>query len=221
MEEKQVLEKGKYAFRNVALYRAGMFGISRINCKTLEISTGLKYAQYEDAIRVVYLEKGKRKPVAFILLYAPWLRVLAMDKAVDPPDLFIREGDVQITKYSSFDPRWETDFEDANQDDIKPLVKFTDIQDGTANHVRMIVNACAANDAKEAGYLADDLLDQLVSRALVVTRRVLPTMEWSVLQDRINELELRASTLTTQLQAAREGKRKVRELIKSALEALP
>lgn len=105
--------------------------------------------------------------------------------------------------------------------DIKPLVKFTDIQDGTANHVRMIVNACAANDAKEAGYLADDLLDQLVSRALVVTRRVLPTMEWSVLQDRINELELRASTLTTQLQAAREGKRKVRELIKSALEALP
>lgn len=54
-------------FFDVALYRGGMFGISRTNCKTMTIKTGQKYAQYSGAVRVEYLEKGKRKPHALML----------------------------------------------------------------------------------------------------------------------------------------------------------
>lgn len=48
-----------------------------------------------------------------------------------------------------------------------------DIQEGTANHVAMICNACEAGNAQEAGYLATDLLDQLASgKNLIVTQYV-------------------------------------------------
>lgn len=66
-----------------------------------------------NAVAVREPEKAERLEI-FVGATYPSMRVLAMDKAVDPPDLFIREGDVRITKYSSFDPRWQTDFEDAS-----------------------------------------------------------------------------------------------------------
>lgn len=46
-----------------------------------------------------------------------------------------------------------------------------DIQEGTANHLIMIIDACRSGNAREAEYLATDLLDQLVCRALLVCRR--------------------------------------------------
>ncbi len=47
------------------------------------------------------------------------------------------------------------------------------IQDGTANHVQMIINRIEAGAPQEALYLAVDLLDQLVGKqpALVIKRR--------------------------------------------------
>lgn len=46
-----------------------------------------------------------------------------------------------------------------------------DIQEGTANHVALICNACEAGNAQEAGYLASDLLDELASgKNLIVTQ---------------------------------------------------
>ena len=58
-----------------------MFGISVTTCKSVKLTTGVKYAQYNDAIRVEYLEKGKRNARMFVLAENnPWLRVI--DNAV-------------------------------------------------------------------------------------------------------------------------------------------
>lgn len=49
-------------FQNVTMYRAGEMigGIHATVCKSIEITFGVKYAQYNDAVKVVYLEKRKR-----------------------------------------------------------------------------------------------------------------------------------------------------------------
>jgi hypothetical protein len=100
-------------FDNVALYRAGMFGVSRIDCKTVEITTGVKYAQYDDATRVRYLEKGKRKAAGFMLDYKPWLRLLPVSTGVVPADaLMPAVNGGRQSRYTSYDPRYITDFED-------------------------------------------------------------------------------------------------------------
>ena len=101
-------------FENVALYRVGMFGVSRIDCKTLKLETGQKYAQYSNATRVTYLEKGKRKPMAFMLAERePWLRVVEGKTAPTPADGMVSQGDgSSISRYTSYDIRYITDFED-------------------------------------------------------------------------------------------------------------
>jgi hypothetical protein len=52
---------------NVTIYRQGMFGIIRTDCKTVQIATGQAHAQYKDAIKVIYLQKGKRLERGFAL----------------------------------------------------------------------------------------------------------------------------------------------------------
>lgn len=100
-------------FNNAALFRAGMFGIHRIDCKTITVTTGVKYAQYNDAIKVEYLEKGKRKTCAFIMDYAPWARVVPSSAPLRPEDPFVdHEDGSRRGRYSACDPRWQTDFED-------------------------------------------------------------------------------------------------------------
>lgn len=105
-------------YLNVAVYRVGMFGVHRINCKTLTIETGQKYAQHTDAIRYQLMEKGKRKPVAYVLADGPssWMRVvdLADGKAPQPADGMVANGPgSKMSKYTSMDMRYVTDFEDA------------------------------------------------------------------------------------------------------------
>lgn len=100
-------------FNNAALFRSGMFGIHRTDCKTITIMTGVQFAQYTDAIRVVYLEKGKRKTRAFVMDYAPWARITGSAAAIQPDDPFVDNGTGgREGRYSSCDPRWQTDFED-------------------------------------------------------------------------------------------------------------
>lgn len=64
--------------------------------------------------------------------------------------------------------------------DTKPVSNYTytreiktpkGIQDGTANHVQMIINQIESGRPQEALYLAVDLLDQLVCGHLVVKLR--------------------------------------------------
>lgn len=104
-----------FTFQNVTLYRVGgMFGVSRVDCKTLIINTGQKYAQYNDAIKIAYLKKGSRKSWSGAMLdYRPWLRVVDTKQAIQPEDPMQLKGDGSTaTKYTSCDPRWCTDFED-------------------------------------------------------------------------------------------------------------
>ena len=100
-------------FQGVVLYVSGMFGVNATACKTLKITTGVKYAQYTDAIRVEYLEKGKRNGRRMILDYKPWLRVVDAKHAINPQNPLVENGDgSKISRYASFDPRYTTDFED-------------------------------------------------------------------------------------------------------------
>lgn len=95
-------------FQNVKLYLSGMFGVVSTTCKTLKITTGVKYAQYDNATRIEYVEKGKRLGRRLILDYKPWLLVVDQKNAINPHD-----GDgSKVSRYTSFDPRYQTDFED-------------------------------------------------------------------------------------------------------------
>ena len=106
----------EFTFENVTMYRMGsMFGTSRVDCRTLKVTTGVKYAQYSDAVRVEYVEKGKRSARAGVLCGAEkWIRVCLEKDAIDAPPAMIPNGNgSSISRYSSCDPRWTTDFEDA------------------------------------------------------------------------------------------------------------
>ncbi len=108
-------ESKELTFTNVAIYRSGaMFGVNRTDCKEVKVTLGVKYAQYNDAVRVEYLEKGKRTKRAFVLSYSPWLRICALKDAVTPASAMDSNGDGSSTsRYTSCDPRYETDFEDS------------------------------------------------------------------------------------------------------------
>jgi hypothetical protein len=100
-------------FQNVTLYISGMFGINATACKSLKITTGVHYAQYTDAIRVEYFERGKRNGRRLMLDYKPWLRVVETKDAINPADALVDNGDgSKMSRYASFDPRYVTDFED-------------------------------------------------------------------------------------------------------------
>lgn len=107
-------EPETFTFENVTIYRSSaMFGVARQDCRTVTIKTGQKYAQYTDAVRVEYLEKGKRTPRAFMLDYKPWLRVVETRHAIKPDAAMVPQGDgSSVSRYTSHDPRWETDFEE-------------------------------------------------------------------------------------------------------------
>jgi hypothetical protein len=53
-------------YENVTLYVCTMFGFHPTLCKSVEVTTGVKYAQHENATRVTFVEKGKRKIRGFI-----------------------------------------------------------------------------------------------------------------------------------------------------------
>lgn len=100
-------------FENVAIYRVGMFGVHRTDCRELTLMTGQKYAQYTDAIALRFVEKGKRKLMGSVLAdHSPWLRVVAAAKApaVDDPMEKIDGG--SKSRYTSYDMRYVTEFED-------------------------------------------------------------------------------------------------------------
>ena len=102
-------------FSNVTIYRRGyMFGITRTDCRDLTITTGVRYAQYDDATKLEWIERGKRKRVGCILDgHKPWLRVVNTAEAIEPQSpLEDVGGGTQRSRYLSCDPRWVTDFED-------------------------------------------------------------------------------------------------------------
>ncbi len=108
-------------FENVTMYRTGEFlgGIHATVCKSLELRFDVKYAQYDDAIEVRYTEKGKRSLRGFTLCGASrWLRVCDVKQAIEPdPAMVPSESSTpgmtcKVSRYTSCDPRYQTDFED-------------------------------------------------------------------------------------------------------------
>lgn len=142
-------EAHKWSFENVAMYHnTGSFAPRRIDCRKLIVTTGVAYAQYNDAVRVEYVEKGKRTPHAFIMGYRPWIRVCEIKDAVKEPESLVPAGSApgvtcQRSRYTSCDPRWKTDFEDATAE-VRWLVSIG-VGDREGDHLER----CRAIDRKE------------------------------------------------------------------------
>lgn len=94
-----------------------------------------KYAQYNKAPFVKYTPKGKgkRKPIGFVQTYNPYLIVLEGYGHPEPQSMFYKSKTTQSnlivseSKYSSFDKRYSTDFDNIldtylNEKSIKPLL---------------------------------------------------------------------------------------------------
>ncbi len=104
-------------FENVAVYVKGGLGSPiRINCKFVEVTTGVKYAQHTDAVSITFLEKGKRKTRGAVYGYQPFVVVTSLD-APAPADMFAPAEVCEATgvsfsksRYTSFDPRYQSDF---------------------------------------------------------------------------------------------------------------
>ncbi len=46
---------------NVTIYEPGLFGVNRIDCRTVTITEGVQIGRYTNAIRINHIGKGKRK----------------------------------------------------------------------------------------------------------------------------------------------------------------
>lgn len=108
-------EPQTFTFDHCTMYRTGemSFGVHRTDCRKVIVTTGQKYAQYKDAIRVEYIAKGTRKARYFLMTYKPWIRIIATGDAIEPDVPMVDQGNgSSVSRYTSCDPRWETDFED-------------------------------------------------------------------------------------------------------------
>lgn len=111
--------KTEKTFENVTVYQSGDFmgNIIRRDMKKLTIRIG-KYAQYHKAINLIYLEKGKQKMrQTWVASHSPFVVVVPTNKAINPDEMYGASEpgstpgvSVARSRYSSFDPRWESDF---------------------------------------------------------------------------------------------------------------
>lgn len=166
-------EQTTHEFENVTIYRTGMFGVGALACKTVKVTTGVKYAQYENAIRVEYLEKGKRTRRAFILDYKPWLRVVDSKVAIAPDEAIVKqENGSSVSRYTSFDPRYMTDFEDGlvakgvpvllsiGEGDREKCMRCTDRIATTIEGGSHVCGLCASAIRQESGFISDEAWSQ-------------------------------------------------------------
>jgi hypothetical protein len=113
------MEAKTTTFTDCALYiTSSIIGnVIRFDVRLAKITTGQQYAQYNNAIKVEYLEKRARKSRGLYLTYKPFLVVLSAKDAIVPnsmmdPDTSSEQNGVTLLKsrYSSFDSRWKSDF---------------------------------------------------------------------------------------------------------------
>lgn len=99
----------------VTIYAAGGFGIVKTEGKLIAHGRK-KYAQYDAAPFVHFIEKGKRTPRGYCEGYKPFFLVVKGHGHPDPDSGFISEPSgvpgisCQASRYGSFDPRYQTDF---------------------------------------------------------------------------------------------------------------
>lgn len=113
-------------FENATFYTMEAFGAARKDCKHLTVQFGVKYAQYDNAIRLTYLAKGKRKPQSRILTYKPYLLVVHTKDAIPVPNCMDdKGGGCSQTRYATFDDRWLSDWESQSKE-MTFLLKVND-----------------------------------------------------------------------------------------------
>jgi hypothetical protein len=99
----------------VTIYRSGAFGVERIEAK-LVAHGRKKYAQYDNAPFVKYVPKGKRTPKGIIGTFKPFILILSGHGHPSPasgmtaPEVSDTGFTVTQSRYSSFDPRYEVEF---------------------------------------------------------------------------------------------------------------
>lgn len=101
---------------NATIYFQGGYGMVKMEVSKLSVE--LKpYAQYDKAVHVEFVPRGKRKARGFVQSYRPSLLVLEGWGHPDPDSAFLPptdQGDGVATlvgRYSSCDPRWQGDFD--------------------------------------------------------------------------------------------------------------
>ena len=123
----------------------GMFGYRLIHVRDLQIEI-VKYAQYDHAVRVTYIEKGKRKRVGFMETYQPSLVVLQGHTTIAlKPDMEDLGGGCSRTRHASVDPAWRDEFNAALEaSDAVVLRDFRDYNPHTGEAGEAAVKACDA-----------------------------------------------------------------------------
>jgi hypothetical protein len=121
----------------VTIYRTSEFfgNIVKIEGKLKEIRNR-KYAQYDNAVEVVYIPKGKRSPRSFISCGRenPLLIIITGLNHPSPDSMFGKPDNngAAYSKYASFDPRWKHDFSHMIDDYLKENKNVTVIHDSRA-----------------------------------------------------------------------------------------
>lgn len=122
----------KQKANQITVYWPGSFFGSINKTEGTLIEHGTKeYAQYKNAPFVTMVPAKKRKPVVIRKDYKPFILVLAGTGHPEPQDMFVAGESnglgvtSRISKYSSFDDRWETDFDqmiDKYIEEKKPVI---------------------------------------------------------------------------------------------------
>lgn len=102
-------------FSNCTFYYDAILCMQKIECKSLTV-TYAKYAQYNNAIKVVFIPKGKRSPRGMWLTNSHHAMVLAGFGHVEPLAMYdkIERGSgvvSQMSRYSSYDKKIASDFD--------------------------------------------------------------------------------------------------------------
>lgn len=101
-------------FENVTICLKSTFGVNQIQCKSASIKIR-PYAQYNNAIELRYIPKGKRKEIGVIITYNPYLLILkgfvnleysAFEKVESSENFTITKS-----KYSCFSDNYTKDFD--------------------------------------------------------------------------------------------------------------
>ena len=103
--------------QKVTIYTAGQFLLAPVSTEAYLIShkDGVQYAQYNNAVEVVFRPKGKRKDRIYIKGYNPFVLIVQEWGHKNPPSPFTepkKDGEMitKSSKYSSHDEKYLFDF---------------------------------------------------------------------------------------------------------------
>lgn len=118
---------GKYVVSTIAdqpafeadaatIYHRGGFGYTKFEARKVAVFIG-RYAQYPNAVQVVFLQKGKRKPQAFTDSYKPSTVILEGVGHPDAPSAFSAPEEsngfvVTKSKFTCFSEEYGTEFDE-------------------------------------------------------------------------------------------------------------